>query len=264
MEIAEVKKLVAEFEDIMQRAYEQKYAAYPASFKESMSRMNVVRRWDLNQFVEAYVTSGQYPPDRLDRAIHHLFDVKLQLYYILEVDLGLSNSIVYDRGYDAANPLVNPHLLMARFSLDQNLIGKSRVLWERIMNFVYYLETGETLEGKVSGKRSKRKVFFEFLDGAPRWRWLEPYGRALQAYEDKFRTPEFHKSSVLRAELFGKRTNDPQELLDLVNRAMNGIFENVIAIVSGKKPYRFTDLHDDADGNFVERYSGGDAENQEN
>jgi hypothetical protein len=186
-----------------------------------------------------------YPKERLERIIYDLFDIKLQLYYIIEVDLGLYNRLVYDRGYDKEKSQHIPHVLLTRFSLDQTLISKSRILWERIMNFVYYLENGELLEEKASKRKSKRKVFFNFIKSSQKWRFLEPYEKVLQHYEDKFRTPEFHKSSVLRAELFGKNTNDPNELIEPVNRAMNILWENITAIISGQKPRHFTDLHSD-------------------
>ena len=66
----------------------------------------------------------------------------------------------------------------------------------------------------------------------------------LQDYEDSFRTPELHKGSVLRAELLGKRTIDPNKLLELVNRSMVIFWENTLSIIGGGKAKNFTDLND--------------------
>lgn len=245
MEINEIREAVNLFENVLEQALEQKYEQYPSDIKTHLLDMNIIRRWNLRDFLEIYLTSNNYPAERLEHVIHDLFDIKLQLYYLLEVDLGLYNKLVYDKGYAETHPSEVPHILLTRFSLDQSLISKSRILWERIMNFIYYLETGELLEQKVSTKKSKRKVFFDFVKATPKWRFFEPYEGELQKYEDSFRTPEFHKSSVLRAELFGNRVNDPNDLLKLVNRVLNVLWENITAIVSGKKPSHFTDLHSD-------------------
>ena len=43
-------------------------------------------------------------------------------------------------------------------SFDQNLISKSRILWERLMNFIYFLYTGKELETK----NSKKVKFFRW------------------------------------------------------------------------------------------------------
>ncbi len=252
MEINEIREAVNYFETFLAQALEQKYGQYPSDVKPHLLDMSIIKRWKLRDFLEIYLNPNIYPVERLEHVIHDLFDIKLQLYYILEVDLGLYNKLVYDRGYAEMHPSEMAHILLTRFSLDQSLISKSRILWERIMNFIYYLETGELLEKKVSNKKSKRKIFFDFVKATSKWRFLEPYERELQNYEDKFRTPEFHKNSILRAELFGNRVNDPNDLLNLVNRVLNVLWENITAIVAGQKPSHFTDLHSDpADPNQV-------------
>ena len=255
MEIIELRKLVDEFENIMIDAFKEKYSALPKEIKDSFFQSNPVIHWDLRKFLDDYLKSGIYPQERLGHVLHNLFDIKLQLYYILEVDLGLYNVRVFDRGYDKDEPLRHPHILLTRFSYDQSLIAKSRILWERIMNFVYYLETGASLEDKVSGKKSKQKVFFDYVTANRKWIFLEPYKNEIYKYDKSYRTPEFHKSSILRAELFGNRQSDPDDLLILVRRAMNVVWENILAIVSGEKPSHFTDLHYDADGLVDKKYT---------
>lgn len=66
--------------------------------------------------------------------------------------------------------------------------------------------------------------------------------------------PEFHKGSVLRAELLGKRIIDPNKLLDLVNRSMNVIWENTMSIIGGGQAQHFSDLHMSAEHTIDPRY----------
>ena len=207
-----------------------------------------VSRWNLVEFFDTYVQSSIYPLERLTGVMRLLLNIKIEFYYILEVDLGLYNALVYDCGYDPNATLKSPYLLLRRHSLDQSIIVKSRILWERIMNAIYYLEEGVQLEDKVSGRRSKKGVFFRFVKDHPCWRFLEPYEARLEQYDSQFRTPEVHKHSVLVTELIGARTIELNDLLDLHNRALNNVWENLISIVGGGKTVSFSDLHFGADG----------------
>ncbi len=215
-----------------------------------------IRQWTMRDFLNRYVRSRRYPVQRLNRVLYDLLDVKLELYYVLEVDLNLYDRLVYHRGYNRANPLANPDLLLTRLSLDQSLIAKSRILWERIMNSVFHLETGERLENRVSRRKSKPSVFFEFVDENRHWRFLRPYADKLQEYDDAFRTAELHKSSVLRAEFLGKRQIHGDDLLDLIRLAMNAIWPNILEILAGGNPTYFTDLHRGPLGGIDERFTG--------
>lgn len=223
---------VQRFEDLIRAALEEK-----------MAQHSILHDWSLVVFLRTYLASGVYPDERLVRLMHNLFDLKLQLYYIMEVDLGQYNQLVYARGYDATAPYDKPHVLLTRLSLDQALIGKSRVLWERLMNLIYYLEKGEELEKKASGKRSKKKVFFKFVEDTPKWRFLEPYEQVIVDYDNAYRTPEFHTDSTLRANLLRGTVVEPRALHELLNRALNSIWGNLLAIVAGDKASTFTELH---------------------
>ncbi len=108
---------------------------------------------------------------------------------------------------------------------------------------VYYLETGDILDNKITKKRSKRAVFFRFVASTPRWRFLEPYETLLNEYEERFRTSEYHKNSVLRVELLGGRKVDPNALLSLLNKATTNVWPNLLSIVGGGKATSFNELH---------------------
>src|SRR5215216_2494750 len=98
MEINEIREAVNSFETVLEQALEQKYGQYPSDIKPHLLDMSIIKRWNLRDFLEIYLNSNIYPVERLEHVIHDLFDIKLQLYYILEVDLGLYNKLVYDQG----------------------------------------------------------------------------------------------------------------------------------------------------------------------
>jgi hypothetical protein len=54
------------------------------------------------------------------RSLYNILDIKLQMYFIVEVDLGLYNTHVHSLGFDTRNPTANPHLMLRHLSFDQN------------------------------------------------------------------------------------------------------------------------------------------------
>lgn len=170
---AEARKILEDFEAFLAAARREKYAAYPKEMEDVIFNSHPLAKWDLLTLFDQYAKSRVYPLERLRRLVYYLMDVKLQLYFLMEVDLGLNNILVYDRGYDNKVPRAKPHIFLTRLSLDQSFILKSRILWERLMNLLYYIETGEELENRVSGRKSKRKVFFKRMLDEERWRFLE-------------------------------------------------------------------------------------------
>lgn len=234
MDISEIKRNLERFEAVMGSALEKKYKAHPKPFRDTLPLTNLLYRVDLLKFVEAYIAGNRYPMEYLHHVSEYCMDYKLQLYYLLEVDMGLYNTIVYRRGYDRLHPENTPDLMLVRQSLDQSLIMKSRILWERAMNLIFHLETGKSIENMVSGNKSKRKVFSEFLSGSTQWQFMAQYMAVLSDYEQKFRSPESHKKSVLRAELMGNKVIDSNDLLDLVNYGINTIWTGILSAVEGK------------------------------
>jgi hypothetical protein len=233
MNIQEIKNNIDRFEIILKTALRQKYEGYPQAFLDNLQRTNFIYSVDLLSFVDAFELSG-YPKERLREATEYCMDFKLQLYYLLEVDMGLYNKLIYPHGYDRSAPHKTPHLLLARQSLDQSLIVKSRILWERAMNLIYYLDTGKSIENKVSRNKSKRKVFSEFLSGSDKWKFMDQYMSLLSDFEEKYRSPESHKKSVLLAELMGNKVIDSNDLLDLVNYGTNVIWQGILTVLKGK------------------------------
>jgi len=240
MKIEDLKSKVLAFEQIIEGGLKEKYRNHPQEFRDHLNLMNPLYRINIDDFIDIYLKNSQYPPERLAKVIYYCMDFKLQLYYLLEVDAGLHNKLVYQLGYDKKNPYNTPHLLLTRQSVDQSIILKSRILWERGINLIYFLETGENIENKVSSNKSKRKIFFDFVESSSKWYFMLEYRNIIDQYDQSYRSPESHKNSVLRAELIGNKTIGSNDILDLLNYGLNVIWQGIIEIISGKTPkYKF-------------------------
>ncbi len=257
----EARNELKAFESFLANARYEKYAGYPEKMKERLLKATSLTQWDLLALYDQYERADIFPPERLGKLVYYLMDVKLQLYYLMEVDLGLHNILVYNHGYENKKPRAKPHVFLTRLSLDQSLILKSRILWERIMNLLYFIETGEELENKINRRKSKRAVFFQRMLSKERWLFLEPYGPLLEDYEKRYRSPESHKKSILRAELMGNVIVDPNELLRLINEATNSLWTNLFSIVGGGHAYSFTSLHFNENGEVDPKYIWVNKEN---
>jgi hypothetical protein len=177
------------FEDVIQAALRDKYAASPELITGILGELRS-GGWKPSAFEAAFLKGEVYPQERLLGCLYKIVDVKLQLYFLLEVDLPLYNSQVFDLGFKKDNANSTPHLFLRHLSIDQTIIVKSRILWERVMNFIYFLETGEDLERKVSGNKSKRTLFFKFVESTQRWSFLRPYAAELDYFDAKYRGPK--------------------------------------------------------------------------
>ncbi|KXX61077.1 hypothetical protein AZG88_34840 [Rhodococcus sp. LB1] len=244
----EVMTMLGALELFITNALDEKYDATPPHWADMMG----VRKLDLREFVESF-DAGGYPAERTRGAVTRAYDLKLQYYYLAEVDLGTYNQVysaeINNRGL--SNETATPRLLLIRLSQDQSLIGKMRVLWERLMNLIYYVETGKDIAA-----RSKKKAFFRWLETetvAAKWRYFQPYEQVIAQYDDKFRTPEFHKSSTLRREIL-ERSLDINDLIEPLNYFTNGIWSNIISITKGNGPISFHQIHRNSNGEIDPRY----------
>jgi len=236
MNIKDLKSKVQIFEQIIEDALKEKYQNHPQKFRNNLKLMIPLYRIDLDNFIDIYLKNSQYPNERLERVVYYCMDFKLQLYYLLEVDAGLVNKLVYQLGFDKRNPYNTPHLLLTRQSIDQSIILKSRILWERGINLIYFLETGENIENKVSGNKSKRKIFFDFVNTNPKWNFMHKYRTVIDKYDQSYRSPESHKGSILRAELIGNKVIERNDILDLLNYGLNVIWQGILEIIQGRTP----------------------------
>lgn len=219
-----------EFDRLVDTALDERQVQYGHPVFEH----HYLRTIRVAELAAAYSLGGTYPPDRLAGMVDRAIDVKLQIYLAGEVIPGMMNDMYFDRlGLDpSAKDLVSPKLVLV--ALNQDLIAKSRILWDRIMGLVYFIETGKE-DIPRSRRRSAKATFFEMCESLPQWRWLIPYRPQIDYYDDRFRTPELHKRSALRAQLMSgdDLAADGNSLLSLLNHALNVVWENITSIVAG-------------------------------
>ncbi|MBI2777950.1 MAG: hypothetical protein HYX57_11910 [Chloroflexi bacterium] len=235
----ELRVWILQFEEQFRGALEETYGEMPSEFRDYVLPHLPVAQWNLPAFAESYVAGG-WPPERLGKVMAMLMDIKLELYYLIEVDLGLYNRLYH--GPINADPgrAESPRLRLVRQSIDQSVIGKVRILWERIMRFIYYFEFGREPEGKSV----QRRFFRDIPESNPRWGWMAPYRAMIERYDEDFRTPEFHQGSKLRTELHGSPRLDANDLMAPLNHAVNTIWHNAMENVKHGTSFVFGGLHE--------------------
>jgi hypothetical protein len=249
--LEQLRGTVRDFERILLAAFENKYHQLmhvPHEALPLLLSFSPAHTWPLEDFMNAYVGSNVYPDDRLTRIMNLLFDLKLQLYLLAEVDLGLYNRLVFDFAYDESrdNLRERPHIALTYLSLHQNTISKARVLWERVMNLVYFLETGVEL----NPRRSKRKEFRAFLTKHQEWVFLEPIADYVDHFDETYRTPELHSASVLRAALLGRKLVDPNALHLFIHPIQQVLWPNLLSLVAGGPAVQWVQFKQNPDGSY--------------
>jgi hypothetical protein len=231
--LSATRAAVEKFESRFDEALGTKYLPlYGPDWRQWQTRWP---QWKLIAFFEALIASGRYDPVRISGVMSRLVDLKLQVYFITEVDIGARNRLYYDEINQRGNPYPPPlDLLLRKLSFDQNLIGKSRVLWERVMNLVWFMEHGSDMDGT----RSKKQRFFKWVRESPseQFDWLLPFESYIERYDQRFRTPEFHKNSVLRGEFMGEDSIDPNVLLGPINAICAIAYDNLLSVVKSERP----------------------------
>ncbi|OGD56341.1 hypothetical protein A2V71_01310 [Candidatus Berkelbacteria bacterium RBG_13_40_8] len=178
---------------------------------------------DILRFHDCYLANKTHPLNQLDKLCELLLDVKMEHFYIF-FDIAVLNELF---GSVVANPLIE----LKRLSFDQSLIVKSRILWERVMNFLYYLENGEELKGFHKANR-----FFKSIEGT-NWEFLLFYKDYVDWFDVNLRTPEVHHGSCLRKYFINSSdlTNEERnKSLGLLNLFQNAIYKNVLSLLEGK------------------------------
>ena len=224
-----LQERVAEFEDIILKARSAQHADLAPEHAELLLKHDPVITWNLINFIEAYFAGNLYPAERLPAVIDRLIDTKLQLHFVTQVWPGTMNLMVYLRGFDPMAPQAIPNLQLARLAYSQAMIGANRILWERLMRSIYFLETGKEPEGK----HTQKSFFRELPMWSPRWDLLAEFQTEIKYYDQVFRTPEYHKGSILKRELLGGGEVDMNDVLGLMTPIINGVWTVLIANISG-------------------------------
>ena len=228
-DLSTTRERVAEFEQIIESAKRALWAADPPEIAESFLAHDPVLQWRLLDLLERYQAAGVYPLERLPGVMDRLIDSKLEFYYVSQVLPGTLNALVYGRGFEHDDPLARPGLQLARLCYSQAMIGQSRILWDRLMRAIYYLEAGADPEGKSI----RRRFFRELPSWSPRWDLVAEFETEIDDFDSSYRTPEYHKGSVLRRELLGGDVVDPDEMLALLAPVMNGLWTILMANIEG-------------------------------
>jgi hypothetical protein len=218
--------MAADFDQFIDRALDERETRYGLPVFD----MHPLRRHRVLEFGEALRDGHVFPAAHQPGAISRAIDVKLQS-YLTELVGVLVNEHYFTRVNADPTQAERASVQLMITSLHQDQITKSRILWKRIMGWVHHIETG----ADIASTRSVKRTFFKMCNGTPHWKWLAAYEPAVTAYDDRFRTPEVHKRSTLRASLM--RGDDPttiaNDLLEIENLAMNQVWMNVQSIVGG-------------------------------
>jgi hypothetical protein len=223
-----MKDVISQFENKLLEALEFKYKSLAEQIRASLIETSFVKVMDIAKFYDSYLGKSVYPQERIKKLIYQLFDIKIEMFYIIELDIGLYNYLIYNIGFDKSNIDEFPYIALRKLSLDQTLIIKSRILWERVMNFIYYLETGEDLDKII--RRSKKK------SKNTKWSYLEEYRNYIEWFDNKLRTPEVHKGSTLRKNFQIGSAAPDRKTLGLINIVNNSIWTNLLEIIQGGEP----------------------------
>lgn len=220
------ESLIAATESLITGAasYSQRFVKLP----DYHIRLATVRRFDLHSFV------NRLRP-RLDeglilKALKQAIDFKLQLFVLLIVDWDLYDREVLaltPRDTSIPQPLGQPEYQRAlAYSLDQASIGKVRIAIERLMNLVYLIEKKQDLEVR----KSKKSKFAKLIAEHPTLSSLGPLMAKVQEFDDRLRTPEFHKGSLLRRTLLDPGSSPTNDVMPRFIDMLNDIISVVVPI----------------------------------
>lgn len=199
--------------------------------KRIKTHMSASEGSSAKEHLRIYRESKFHDADSEARFLDLYFEVKLQLYYLTSAvpDEWCAHTACLEDGSE-----LSPHGKMKRVALIQGRIGQIRILWEKTMNLVFFLETNEMLEAKVSGNKSKQKVFFDTVEKSEAWAFIsEHYKELFRYFDDEFRTPEAHKGSVLKKEITGQRKFDDQVVSAPVTVVCNSILPTMRYVMRG-------------------------------
>lgn len=217
-------KIIEEFNDKINNYYD-----IFNIMNNSVSRNFFGTDIDLKSFYEIYKKSCYFKAETEEdyiineKIIYSLIDIILLNIMINEIDridnIGI-NAFEVDNEF---NNLYN-------LSKSLNLINKTRILWERIMNFSYLIFERKELE---VGKSKKTKFEKWFIN--KNFIFFQELYNFICVFDEKYRTPENHKSSYLR-KLFLNNELSPISGISLriLTSFNNEVYQNILRVLSGE------------------------------
>lgn len=224
----EVKEIIDNFQNKIDKYYEN--SALNNEILREFNGTNI----DIKNFYEIYSNSEYYKNSTdVDKKINKqivnaLIDIILLNIIVNEIDRLDNIGVDFCEAEDVFSSLYN-------ISKAMNLINKTRILWERIMNFIYLIIERKVLDDSVP-KRKSKKGFFKDWFSQKGYKFLEEYYNFICVFDDKYRTPETHKQSTLRR-FFLEEKNVPIIGISFKMTMSFGIdiYPNIISILKKDK-----------------------------
>ena len=251
------KELIKKFEEKIKEAFEYKYKELlkePEKIVQTMLKDSPIFKINLLDFLKIYRNSSFYSKENEDKIIKTLMDIKFQVFCILEVETGQYNWRVVDLVGSFEEIPKNDFIFLTKLNIDQNMIYKVRVLWERIMNLVYLIVNKKDLEEssfncpedkqcpyikgtRVYRKKSKKAEFKKFLEKSKEWGFMRRIMKKIDSFDNFFRTAETHKNSTLRRYFLEvKNVKTEEYCFDLLSIFMNETYPNILKMLKDEKP----------------------------
>ena len=151
---------------------------------------------------------------------------------------GFANHLIYNNHYHEDLSWKSPTNHLRNAVINQSGIVLSRIAFERLMNLIYFVITGKSLDSG-SPKKSKKREFFIYLNKADwTWRYFLYLQSIVQYFDDKHRTGEVHKKSkILRQIVRLNRPNDAdQNKQFILTNLMHNLWLPLLEILNEKIP----------------------------
>ena len=102
------------------------------------------------------------------------------------------------------------------------------------MNFSYLIIERDDLEKKVSSKKSKKAAFKIWYESKG-YMFFESYNNFITIFDEKYRTPETHKSSTLRKLFFDEETSPILGISLYMTMSFGPIlYPNILGVLKGE------------------------------
>ena len=216
-----IDDIINEFDLKIEKYYNINYL-----MNNEIARMFNGTNINLKEFYNIYKKSKYYKNETKEdnninkKIIYSLIDIILLNIMINEIDM-IDNIGVY--AYKVENEFDNLYNL----NKAMNTIYKTRVLWERIMNFSYLVFRRKELK---DGK-SKKTRFKNWYVGE-KYIFFDELFNFISAFDDKYRTPETHSSSILRKLFFEEKISPIREVSYRLTLNFNvEIYQNILRIL---------------------------------
>lgn len=218
-----IKNAINSFSSKLERAYDEGKQFQPDICNE-IARHFSGTDIDFYDFWNKYEASDYYRDDDSInlRIVNALQDVIIQAFFLWNCEM-----------FEPMIKQGDVYAELVRLNREQSIIIKTRVYWERIMNFCYLLIEGKELDSK----RSKKKRFKEWAE-TKGFVFFEDILLLMEQYDNAFRTPEVHKFSRIRSAIVKdeKFTAIGYAFAIIVKFGTN-VYPNILRILEGKDIY---------------------------